>query len=143
MSGLEGLFAIVIVALMPVALVFITRYYALREKELMTRSESNDRRLEQLLEDRLRLEARVENLESIICTADFELDQRLQRLSPPAPRSGPRALLSSTAVKLRRRPGSGSRRSAQRTRRSRGPALPASPAPSLLDDRAVAAVAPR
>lgn len=87
MSGLEGLFAIVIVALMPVALVFITRYYALREKELASRSDADCRRLELLAEEKAALELRVENLESIICTADFELERRLLLLDQPRPDS--------------------------------------------------------
>lgn len=85
MSGLEGLIAILIVALMPVALVFISRHYALREKQLSLRCEGEGRRLEELLESKRLLEARLEALETIVCGVEFDLDQRLQRLGRTAP----------------------------------------------------------
>ena len=91
MTGFEGLLAILIVALMPVALVFISRHYALREKQLTTRAEGEGRKIEELVEARRLLEARMEALESIVCTVEFDLDQRLHRLGarPPARRALP------------------------------------------------------
>lgn len=86
MTGIEGLLAILIVVLMPVVLVIVTRHYAFREKELALRGEVDARRLKQLVEEKQQLEARIENLESIVCTVEFELDQRLHGLceAPPA-----------------------------------------------------------
>ena len=122
MSGLEGLFAILIVALMPVALVFVTRYYALREKELFLRTDADTVRLQQLIEDKRHLEARIENLESIVCTIDFDLDQRLHGLTTGFPTSletapAPRALLSAASRPARRSQG----RNRPRVRRNIAP----------------------
>src|SRR5262245_41329373 len=79
LTGFEGLLAIVIVALMPVALVFISRHYALREKQLTARADVEGRKIEELMEARRLLEARMEAVESIVCTVEFDLDQRLHR----------------------------------------------------------------
>lgn len=108
MTGIEGLLAILIVVLMPVALVVVTRHYAFREKELALRGEVDARRLKQLLDEKRALEARVENLESIVCTVEFEIDQRLHgRLregpAPTGTTNAGRALPQRTSW-LRRRP---------------------------------------
>jgi phage shock protein B len=103
-SGFEGLLAILIVALMPVALVFISRFYALREKELMLRAEGDTRRIDQLAEARRQLEQRVETLEAIVCNAEFELDQRLDRLGALPAVAGPLSRRALPAPPLRRAP---------------------------------------
>ncbi len=97
MTGFEGLIAILIVTLMPVALVFISRYYALREKQLTARSDADARRIDELTEGRRLLEARVEALESIVCNVEFDLDQRLRRL----PRAAARRALPPPAARRR------------------------------------------
>ncbi len=94
MDGIEALVAIVF-AMVPVAMRFIARYYRLREKELMLRAEGAPRRLEQLAEEKRQLEERVANLESIICSVDFELNRRLHRLATSA---APPALLAAPAA---------------------------------------------
>jgi hypothetical protein len=85
MDGLEALVAIVI-ALVPIALRFLTRFYRLREKELMLRIQGEPARIEQLLDERRALEARVEALESIVCSAEFDFDQRLRGALAGGPR---------------------------------------------------------
>jgi hypothetical protein len=82
MDGIEALVAIVF-AMVPVAMRFIARYYRLREKQLQLRAEE-PRLLAELIDEKRALEQRVENLESIICAVDFEIDRRLHRL-PPLP----------------------------------------------------------
>lgn len=45
-------------------------------------------RLEKVTEEKRLLEARVQNLETIVCSVDFELNQRLNRLAMEASRAG-------------------------------------------------------
>ena len=86
MTGLEGLIAIACFALMPVALVFISRYFNLRERQLQRAESLDPAKLQELLTARLELGARVENLEAIVCSADFEVNRRLHALAVrPAP----------------------------------------------------------
>jgi hypothetical protein len=92
MDGMEALVAIVF-AMVPIAMRFIARYYRLREKQLMLLGEPSPRRIERLVEEKRLLEQRVENLESIICSVDYELNRRLHRLASAAapPRIPPTA----------------------------------------------------
>ena len=108
MTGLEGLLAILIVALMPVALVFISRYYALREKELSVRADGELRRLDRMAEEKRLLEARVEAIEAIVCTVEFDLDQRIHGLEPRPPT---RRALQAAEPSADPRPGPEARRS--------------------------------
>src|SRR5581483_6421629 len=67
---------------LPVAIVFIRSYYSFRLKQL--EKEGGPRQLEASEEEkreRKELEARIQNLESIVCSVDFELNQRLNRLA--------------------------------------------------------------
>jgi serine/threonine-protein kinase len=86
----------VIALLMPVAIVGIVTYFRYKTKELQARSKADPKELEALQAERKQLEARVQNLESIVCSVDLELNQRLNRLAaqqsaigllPPAPKS--------------------------------------------------------
>ena len=65
---------------MPVVLVGITQYFKFKRHELAAKGEKNPRELERDNEERKQLEARVQNLESIVCSVDLELNARLNRL---------------------------------------------------------------
>jgi serine/threonine-protein kinase len=72
----------------PVALTYIVSSFRYRAKELaLKEKEAENRRLlpaapnEELEKKRKELEARIENLESIVCSVDFELNARLNRLA--------------------------------------------------------------
>src|SRR5262245_4797977 len=73
---MEGLVAL----LMPVMIVFIVTYYRFRAKELDAKK-GDPKLLEAAHRERKQLEARIENLESIVTSVDFELNQRLNRLA--------------------------------------------------------------
>ena len=73
---------------MPVAITYIvasfryrTKELALKEKELEKRRLLNPAPSEELDKKRKELESRIENLESIVCSVDFELNARLNRLA--------------------------------------------------------------
>jgi len=78
---------------MPVAIVGIVSYFRYKTRALAARSSpAAERELEGLRQERKQLEARVQNLESIVCSVDLELNARLNRLAesaikalPPAP----------------------------------------------------------
>jgi serine/threonine-protein kinase len=79
---MEGIFAV----LLPVMIVFIVTQYRLRMKQL-TIAEKNPlpprpdpKLLEAQDSERKALEARIQNLEAIVCSVDFELNQRLNRV---------------------------------------------------------------
>jgi serine/threonine-protein kinase len=67
--------------MMPVMIVFIVKYFRFREKQLEAGRGQDPRLLEQLERERKMLEERVQNLESIVCSVDFELNARLNRLA--------------------------------------------------------------
>jgi hypothetical protein len=91
MDGVEAL-VLIIFAMVPVSLRFIARFYRLKEKELMLRAEGDPARIAELLDEKRRLETRIENLETIVCSADFELAERLHQLGGPPPPPAPPAL---------------------------------------------------
>ncbi len=65
-----------------VGIIGVTGYFrALREGALGPRAAGNQKELEALREQRRLLEARVENLESIVCSVDLELNARLAKLA--------------------------------------------------------------
>ncbi len=74
---------------LPVGIVFIRAYFRLREKQLdaeqqrlrLTGNPQSDSADRKRAAD---LEARIQNLESIVCSVDFELNQRLNRLAAQA-----------------------------------------------------------
>ena len=82
--------------LMPIAIVGIVTYFRYKTRELQARMKADPKELEALKAERKQLEARVQNLESIVCSVDLELNQRLNRLAaqqsalgllPPAQKS--------------------------------------------------------
>jgi serine/threonine-protein kinase len=94
---------------MPVAITFVNRYFKFKELELQRGL--GGRREENLLEsgsvatsDRKLLEARLQNLETIVCSVDFELNQRLNRVAAEASLAGrwlPPAAASAAAESLK------------------------------------------
>jgi serine/threonine-protein kinase len=76
----EGITAIFMVFGMPVAIVGITQYFKFKRLQLTSRREEDPKQLEKEREERKQLEARVQNLESIVCSVDLELNARLNRL---------------------------------------------------------------
>ncbi len=73
---------------------WVKRRFDLKEKQLHGGGGGADKKqLEQLEKDKKLLQERVENLETIVCSVDFELNQRIARLAadqsrpalPPAP----------------------------------------------------------
>ncbi len=76
----EGLAAIVSVFGMPVAIVGIVTYFRYKTNLLRAKQNEDPKQLEKEREERKQLEARVQNLESIVCSVDLELNARLNRL---------------------------------------------------------------
>src|SRR5262245_55943736 len=81
---------------MPVAIVAIRSHYKALEKGLIGRrgargelSLEEKRQLEELKQEKKQLEARVQNLESIVCSVDLELNARLNRLAAEQSRALP------------------------------------------------------
>ncbi len=85
-AHMEGVFAILMTFGMPIAIVLIVKHYRYREKELALREKqaAEPKRLEAAEKEKRLLEQRVQNLESIVCSVDFELNQRLNRLASQA-----------------------------------------------------------
>jgi serine/threonine-protein kinase len=85
----EPIIAILSVFGMPAVIVFIVSYFRFRTKQLAleearARSES-PKLLAAANEEKKALEARIQNLESIVCSVDFELNQRLNRVLAEKP----------------------------------------------------------
>jgi eukaryotic-like serine/threonine-protein kinase len=112
LSVMEGVLAILMVFGMPVAIVFIVKYFKALEKGLIgpkARAHlppAERQQLEALARERQLLEARVQNLETIVCSVDLELNARLNRLAaeqsralalPPAALVHPQAALAAPA----------------------------------------------
>ncbi len=65
----------------PVVIVGIVSYFRYKTRQLTGgRRGDDDKQLEKEREERRQLEARVQNLESIVCSVDLELNARLNRL---------------------------------------------------------------
>src|SRR5215470_1108785 len=78
---MEDIIAIVMSLGMPVFIVAIVSHYRYRSKELAAKSHGADPKLLEASEkERKALEARIQNLESIVCSVDFELNQKLNRI---------------------------------------------------------------
>ena len=99
---------------MPVAIVGITQYFRFKREQLRAGRREDPKQLEKEREERKQLEARVQNLESIVCSVDLELNARLNRLAaahsiagalPPA-NPGKDAALSPTVASTPRPQGS-------------------------------------
>src|SRR5215470_4726392 len=79
---MEDIIAIIMSLGMPVFIVAIVSHYRYRTKELAAKSQGgvNPKLLEASEKERKALEARIQNLESIVCSVDFELNQKLNRI---------------------------------------------------------------
>jgi serine/threonine-protein kinase len=78
----EAVFAILGTFGMPALIVFIVSYFRYRTKELALRERqaADPKLLVESEKEKKALEARLQNLESIVCSVDFELNQRLNRV---------------------------------------------------------------
>jgi serine/threonine-protein kinase len=72
----------VIALLMPVMIVFIVTYFRFRTRQLALEEKkgADPKLLEAAEKEKKALEARIQNLESIVCSVDFELNQRMNRV---------------------------------------------------------------
>ncbi len=77
---MAGDFAALVVFGTPVLIVGTVSYFRYKARELAARAGSG-KELEGLRVERKQLEARVQNLESIVCSVEFELNSRLNRLA--------------------------------------------------------------
>jgi serine/threonine protein kinase len=69
---------VLIVFGMPVAIV--AQYFKYKMAQLRARQDQDPKQLEKDKEERKQLEARVQNLESIVCSVDLELNARMNRM---------------------------------------------------------------
>jgi serine/threonine-protein kinase len=83
---------------------WVKRRFDLKEKQLAAGSDggAGRKQIEGLEKERKLLQERVENLESIVCSVDYELNQRIARLAagdsaPPQPAPNPSALAETAA----------------------------------------------
>jgi len=77
----------------PVAIVGIVSYFRFRTRQLLAPKQGgDDKELAAIRAERKQLEARVQNLESIVCSVDFELNARLNRLASAQSEVAQRAL---------------------------------------------------
>lgn len=88
---MEKIIAILAVFGSPVAIVWAVMYFRYRGKQLQLEGANKPERalLAASEAERRKLEARVQNLETIVCSVDFELNQRLNRLAADASRRLP------------------------------------------------------
>jgi eukaryotic-like serine/threonine-protein kinase len=91
---------------------WVKRRFDLKERQLEAGGEggAGRKQIEGLEKERKLLQERVENLESIVCSVDYELNQRIARLAAgdsQAPQSAPAALAETAASPV---PGSASPR---------------------------------
>ena len=124
---MEEVLAIIMSLGMPVFIVAIITHYRFRSKQLAA---SEARRVDPKLlqaseQERKELEARIQNLESIVCSVDFELNQKLNRLivekSQVMAAMPAEAMARMPVVAL---PLGGTRASPEAQRRSSGPSGP-------------------
>jgi serine/threonine-protein kinase len=78
MAGDAGI--VMIIFGMPVAIVGITQYFKYKMAQLRGKQHEDPKQLEKEREERKQLEARVQNLESIVCSVDLELNARMNRM---------------------------------------------------------------
>jgi len=76
----EGLAAIFAVFGTPVMIVGIVSYFRYKTNLLKASKNEDPKQLEKEREERKQLEARVQNLESIVCSVDLELNARMNRM---------------------------------------------------------------
>jgi eukaryotic-like serine/threonine-protein kinase len=65
---------------MPVAIVGTVQYFKYKMAQLRAKQGQDPKQLEKEREERKQLEARVQNLESIVCSVDLELNARMNRM---------------------------------------------------------------
>jgi hypothetical protein len=107
MDDLAGvIISIVVTGVMPISIVGIVSYFRYKTRQLTARQGEDPKLLEKERETRKQLEARVQNLESIVCSVDLELNTRLNRLLaaqsgvgilPPATKTAAAALPAAMA----------------------------------------------
>ena len=71
---------VLIVFGMPVAIVGVASYFRYKMAQLRDKQGEDPKQLEKEREERKQLEARVQNLESIVCSVDLELNARINRM---------------------------------------------------------------
>ena len=76
----EGMAAIISVFGMPVFIVTVVQYFKYKNNQLRAKQQEDPKQLEKEREERKQLEARVQNLESIVCSVDLELNARMNRM---------------------------------------------------------------
>ncbi len=83
MADIGGLLAIVMSLGMAPGIIYLRNKHKLDEKrlELEAKTGGNNDETKKLVEENKLLRERVENLESIVCSVDFELNQKLARLT--------------------------------------------------------------
>jgi serine/threonine-protein kinase len=98
---MEGIVAIIVVFGTPVAIVYTVMSFRYRNRRLALEEKqaADPKKLEAAEKEKKLLEQRVQNLESIVCSVDFELNQRLNRLASQASLMG-RALPEGAARAL-------------------------------------------
>src|SRR2546423_9477537 len=65
---------------MPVAIVGTVQYFKYKMAQLRAKQHEDPKQLEKEREDRKQLEARIQNLESIVCSVDLEINARMTRM---------------------------------------------------------------
>src|SRR5438270_10172901 len=65
---------------MPVAIVGTVQYFKYKMAQLRAKQDHDPKQLEKEREERKQLEARIQNLESIVCSVDLELNARMNRM---------------------------------------------------------------
>jgi eukaryotic-like serine/threonine-protein kinase len=76
----DGFSVVAIVFGMPVAIVGITQYFKYKMAQLRQKQQEDPKQLEKDREEKKQLEARIQNLESIVCSVDLELNARMNRM---------------------------------------------------------------
>jgi protein kinase-like protein len=76
----EAWIPIFIAGIMPLGIVGTVSYFRYKTNLLRAKQKDDPKQLEKHNEERKQLEARVQNLESIVCSVDLELNARLNRL---------------------------------------------------------------
>src|SRR4051812_8885620 len=77
---LEGVLAILCAVGGPMAYLILREYWRSQDRRLELQQRGAPK-VAALEEEKKQLEARIQNLESIVCSVDFELNQRLSRLA--------------------------------------------------------------
>lgn len=77
---MQDVIALVMSLGMAPLIVFIVSHFRFRTKQLAAQQLQTPRQLEAVEREKKALETRIQNLESIVCSVDFELNQRLNRV---------------------------------------------------------------